>query len=163
MKTFITTNTFLFISIIITISKATTIEIDSWVVGPTYEEQHVNVGDTLIFSWAGFHNVYIHPTDTCNTTGAVLVGKTSGTSYTFTESDDGETITFSCDVGLHCDSGQIVKYYVSSNGDKDHEDNGNHVSSNGDKDHGMESGSRNGRIQWLSMSMCMGIMMLMLI
>eukprot|EP00329_Picozoa_sp_Boothbay-MS584-11_P006497 55959_4 len=41
------------------------------------------IGETVGFSWDSNHNVYIHPSDTCDTEGAIFVGDESGaTTYT---------------------------------------------------------------------------------
>jgi len=71
----------------------------------------VNVGDTVVFEWSGFHNVYIHPAKSCDEAGAIEVGTQTGASYTFTENDEGE-IGFACDVGPHCEFGQILTVTV---------------------------------------------------
>ena len=34
----------------------------------------VAVGETVTFNWEGTHNVYLHPTGTCNAPGASEVG-----------------------------------------------------------------------------------------
>jgi len=58
--------------------------------------------------------VYIHPTGTCEETGSILVGDVDqGTaSYTFTAMDAGKSITFACDVGMHCEEGQIITFQI---------------------------------------------------
>lgn len=83
----------------------------SWSI-KSYAEQSAKVGDTVTFTWGSGHNVFIHPTGTCDEAGAIEVGQTSGASYTFTKDDVGEVV-FACDVQSHCESGQIVTYKVT--------------------------------------------------
>ena len=67
------------------------------------------VGDTISFSgWDTGHNVYIHPTNSCDLDGAIFVGDTSPASYTFTDADGGKDIFFACDIGggSHCQNGK---------------------------------------------------------
>lgn len=87
----------------------TTIEVTDWVVpynGPT--EWQASVGDTIVFTWEGGHNVFIHPTLSCNIAGAIRVGAQTGTSYTFTEFDGDSQMFFACDIGqgAHCRFGE---------------------------------------------------------
>merc|ERR1711988_1008673 len=72
-----------------------------------FEPMAVNVGDTVTFNFNNYHNVYIHPSGTCDTADAVLLGDSDAgsASYTF---ELAETVTFACQVGNHCDAGQIV-------------------------------------------------------
>jgi plastocyanin len=85
-----------------------------WTIKP-YEAQSAKVGDTIIFEWSGSHNVFIHPSGTCDTGGSIEVGSTSGAAYTFTSDDVGEVV-FACDIdgGSHCDAGQIVTFNVAA-------------------------------------------------
>jgi hypothetical protein len=55
-----------------------------------------SVGDTVTFSWGGTHNVFLHPTGTCDATGATVVGSSSGAVYTFAAAG---SFTFACEVG----------------------------------------------------------------
>jgi plastocyanin len=88
------------------------VEVD-WVIPQDGALPNMNakVGDTAIFNWSGFHNVLIHPSGNCDEEGAIDVGATSGASYTFEEKDVGEVV-FACDVGSHCEFGQIVTFEV---------------------------------------------------
>merc|ERR1711957_82935 len=78
----------------------------------------LKVGDTISFSWNIGHNVYIHPTMNCGLDGAIFVGDTSTTEYTFTDADDGKDIFFSCDIGngAHCQNGQSLIVTVGGEG-----------------------------------------------
>ena len=69
-----------------------------------------SVGDTATFNWFGTHNVFLHPTGTCDAAGATEVGSTSGAVYTFTAAG---SFTFACEVGQHCESGQILTFTVA--------------------------------------------------
>jgi plastocyanin len=71
------------------------------------------VGDTVTFAWTGFHDVYMHPTGDCDETGRILVGASTGATYTFTGADVGELV-FACDVQAHCEQGLIVTFAVSA-------------------------------------------------
>eukprot|EP00536_Pseudo-nitzschia_multiseries_P002704 jgi/Psemu1/283905/fgenesh1_pg.36_\ len=93
------------------------INVFRWVVpynGPKVFE--ANVGDTIIFRWAqGSHNVFIHPTMSCDLAGAIEVGQSPGTQYTFTQADAGTEMFFACDIGMgaHCFAGQSITVSVS--------------------------------------------------
>jgi len=106
----------LFLSQLASFAKAQeTITVTDWVVpfaGP--EDWQAAVGDTMVFTWTGGHNVFIHPTQSCDTTGAEFIGRFSGTEYTFTAEDAGTQIFFSCDIGqgAHCRFGQFLKVFV---------------------------------------------------
>jgi len=94
-----------------------TIPVDWFIPGPNdtlYGSRDAKVGDTVVFSWPGVtdHNVFIHPTKTCETTDRILVSQFSPAPYTFTEEDVG-VVTFSCDVGNHCVSGQLIAFTVT--------------------------------------------------
>eukprot|EP00934_Nitzschia_sp_Nitz4_P000276 Nitzschia sp. Nitz4//scaffold87_size112219//18785//19600//NITZ4_004063-RA/size112219-processed-gene-0.18-mRNA-1//-1//CDS//3329559336//276//frame0 len=102
-----------------------TVEID-WGIpadGSPYETMDVLVGDTLIFNWAGTHNVKFFPSMSCDdSTGAIDIGSTTGTSYTFQEGDgsvDGTAHFIVCGVGsgAHCNAGQNMIVNVYSSGD----------------------------------------------
>jgi hypothetical protein len=86
----------------------------AWVIpsGSSLSPEATTVGGTATFTWSGYHNVYMHPSGTCDEANAVLVGSTSPAAYTFTSDNVGDVI-FACDVGTHCESGQIVTVTVS--------------------------------------------------
>jgi len=91
---------------------AATIPVENWVLpykGP--ENLEAKVGDTIVFEWVGGHNVYIHPSMSCDLEGAINVGSSSGSSYTFVEADgsaEGTDMFFACDIGNggHCMAGE---------------------------------------------------------
>lgn len=87
--------------------------VDPWTI-QTYEPRTVSVGDTLTFVWplTATHNVYLHPSGTCDVTDSVEVGVAPGASYTFVEADEDQQLTFACDVGSHCEAGQILQVTV---------------------------------------------------
>ena len=78
------------------------------------QEWVANVGDTMIFRWRnGRHNVYIHPSMSCEQEGSIFVGNQGGSSYTFTEADgspEGNEMFFACDIGegAHCRNGEYL-------------------------------------------------------
>lgn len=88
------------------------IDVPNWVVPYNgSKELTAKVGDTIKFTWLyGVHNVYIHPTKDCTLDGAIEVGVTTNTEYTFTQVDAGTDMFFSCDIGVgaHCRAGQYL-------------------------------------------------------
>jgi len=83
-----------------------------WVIpsGDALPAVNANVGDSIVFNWGGFHNVYHHPSGTCSDAGATLVGSDSGASWT---APSAGTFVFACDVGSHCEWGQIVTVTIT--------------------------------------------------
>merc|ERR1712176_901476 len=80
-----------------------------------YDDMTAQVGDVVEFNWSFAHNVYIYPAlNGCDSTGKIEVGLVSGATYEFTEADAGSEMLFACDVGFHCQFGQIVKFTVSA-------------------------------------------------
>ncbi|KAL3922111.1 MAG: hypothetical protein SGILL_002379 [Bacillariaceae sp.] len=82
-----------------------------------YEPINVNVGDTLTFNMGAGHNVFIHPSQSCDQTDAIFVGDQAATSYTFKPEDgtsEGNPMFFACDVGPHCDLGMQIVVNVFS-------------------------------------------------
>eukprot|EP00548_Thalassiothrix_antarctica_P011827 CAMPEP_0194158942 /NCGR_PEP_ID=MMETSP0152-20130528/77558_1 /TAXON_ID=1049557 /ORGANISM="Thalassiothrix antarctica, Strain L6-D1" /LENGTH=533 /DNA_ID=CAMNT_0038868459 /DNA_START=113 /DNA_END=1711 /DNA_ORIENTATION=+ len=84
-----------------------------WIIKPSYEDETAMVGDTIRFNWAGVHNVFIHPSGSCDQSDSLEIGQTSGTTYTFTEEDAGSDVYFACQISGHCDAGQIIKVSVA--------------------------------------------------
>ena len=78
--------------------------------GATLPSMTASVGDTVIFQWNGNHNVYLHPTGTCNTVNSMLIGNNSGASFTFENSG---SYVFACQIPQHCDLGMIMTITVS--------------------------------------------------
>jgi hypothetical protein len=76
----------------------------------TSEVFTASIGDTVTFSWGGTHNVFLHPTGTCDAAGATEVGSRSGVVYMFTAAG---SFTFACEVGQHCGNGQILTFTVT--------------------------------------------------
>ena len=124
-------------------------EID-WIIKP-YDDMTAVVGDTINFKYNSYHDVYLHPSGSCDRAGAVLIGDNAdgdgarhqrihqttsnvsncnyisaltpraslaavtrgGVSHQFTEPG---SYTFACQMGSHCDSGQIVTVVVTAGG-----------------------------------------------
>ena len=88
---------------------------DEWEqnVDPPLERRYFKEGETIVFMWTSFHNVFLHPSGTCGETGATEVGATSdGGTASFTFADPG-SYWFACDLGTHCeDGGMLVEAYV---------------------------------------------------
>jgi len=71
-----------------------------------------SVGDTA--SWNGIYNVYLHPSDSCDPTDAIVIYSRRADdgfpSYTFTEENVG-VVTFA---GSQCESGQIATFEIDA-------------------------------------------------
>ena len=84
-------------------------------IGLPYPPMTVNAGDTLTFSWPqGTHDVWIYPSGSCEETGKIQIGsfQDNPTTYTFSEADAGQVLTFVCDIGSHCEAGMIMDVTV---------------------------------------------------
>ena len=94
------------------VANAETFEVPNWFVPYNGEtEWQASVGDTIVFAWNGSHNVFIHPSGSCDQTDRIFVGNQPQSSYTFTEADgsaDGNELFFACDIanGAHCRVGK---------------------------------------------------------
>mmetsp|Transcript_40314 Transcript_40314/g.97359 ORF Transcript_40314/g.97359 Transcript_40314/m.97359 type:complete len:652 (+) Transcript_40314:201-2156(+) len=89
----------------------------NWIIpgpGQGYANQTARVGDTVKFTYSTAHNVYKHPSNTCDEKHSLLVGDSTGPGfYRFIANDTGTTVTFACDVGSHCEEGgQILHFQV---------------------------------------------------
>ena len=75
-----------------------------------------NIGDTLVFRWEGFHNVYIAPSNSCDSlaSGSNL-GASSPVRYTVQAGDEGG-IVFACEVPGHCQAGMLLSVDVGQTG-----------------------------------------------
>lgn len=72
------------------------------------------VGDSITFTMGPGHNVFIHPSGSCDQTDSIFVGDETVT-YTFKPEDgspDGKAMFFACDVGSHCDLGMQIAVNV---------------------------------------------------
>ena len=82
---------------------------------PSQFHFHFSNALQVTFNYDFSHNVYIHPTGDCEESGRVLVGDRGGPApYTFTADDGGKTTTFACDIGSHCEIGQMVSFAVEA-------------------------------------------------
>lgn len=112
------TNRFLSITAIAAVLGSTcfakTIKVEWYVPnsGQVLPDMTAEVGDRAVFEWGSTHNVLIHPTGDCTEDGAIPVGAETGASYRFTAEDIGDVV-FSCDIGNHCENGQIITFAVS--------------------------------------------------
>ena len=82
-----------------------------------YDPISVNVGDTIAFVMGPGHNVFIHPSLSCDPAGALFIGDLAETTYTFQPEDGspaGKPMFFACDVGPHCDLGMQIAVNVFS-------------------------------------------------
>merc|ERR1719458_393762 len=108
------------------------IVVDPWItMAEPYPSQSAALGDTVLFRWPLYgapHNVFVHPSGTCDETGRMEVpakgsdgnhdeehdhsGDFHEHVYTFTESD-GNEVVFACDIGSHCEAGnQIITFKI---------------------------------------------------
>lgn len=53
-------------------------------------------------------DVFLYPSKTCDNADAELLSYSSPATYTFKESDAGETLMFACDISRRCEVGQYV-------------------------------------------------------
>jgi hypothetical protein len=82
----------------------------------TYQDITAQVGDTITFTWGSGHSVYINPSGSCDTQGAILVGDTPPAVYTFTADDANKDLFFACGVPGHCAAGQSITVAVAAAG-----------------------------------------------
>mmetsp|Transcript_24875 Transcript_24875/g.28657 ORF Transcript_24875/g.28657 Transcript_24875/m.28657 type:complete len:195 (+) Transcript_24875:79-663(+) len=107
----------LFVSFLISLNFVNSKTVDiNWVIPDTDDPakfpDKFTVGDVLKFNWPAnaSHNAYIHPNGGCDRTDAILIGDTTGFTYTVVEADIGQKV-FACDIGAgnHCSRGQIIE------------------------------------------------------
>ena len=90
----------------------------AWSTGMTADQQEesASVGDSVVFTWTGFHDVYMFADETafnaCDFAGATQLADTDVNTYTFEVTDTG-TFYFGCSVGGHCDYGQKLALTVA--------------------------------------------------
>lgn len=83
-----------------------------------FKSVDMNVGDSITFTMGPGHNVYIHPSGSCDQTDRIFVGDETVT-YIFKEEDaspEGKPMFFACDVGSHCDLGMQIAVNVFTQG-----------------------------------------------
>lgn len=83
-----------------------------------YPEQMAEVGDMMVFSWMGTHNVWQIPSGTCPSAFAEGPGVTeiagvsvNTASVTFVAPG---TFWYACGIGSHCSGGMLIKVTVSA-------------------------------------------------
>jgi plastocyanin len=77
------------------------------------------VGDSITFTMGPGHNVFIHPSGSCDQTDSIFVGDETVT-YTFDAEDgspSGKLMFFACDIGSHCDLGMQIAVNVFTSSD----------------------------------------------
>jgi plastocyanin len=85
--------------------------------GEAFDPIEASVGDTIIFSWEGNQNVFIHPSKNCDPTFSIFVGISSPAAYTFQSSDgspEGKEHLFVSDIGSNCELGMQLPVKVFS-------------------------------------------------
>jgi len=93
-------------------SSGADINID-WVIKP-YPDRTATVGDKVTFTWSGNdHNVFWHPTNNCDGTGAEQIAATSGDGTGSYKFDKAGRFSFVCEETGHCPAGQIIKFEVA--------------------------------------------------
>ena len=86
----------------------------SWVIPMSPQTMSVNVGDTVVFTWGGNHNVWLTSQsefDQCR--GGSEIAGTDVNTYRWSASSAG-TFYFICEVGGHCDAGQKIAITVAT-------------------------------------------------
>ena len=78
-----------------------------------YPDSTVNPGDTISFTWAGNHNVYLMPNEdafnNCDFSDALQIGTASPHVYSSAGTVPGQNLYFACSAGSHCTNGQKLK------------------------------------------------------
>ena len=93
---------------------------EDWTFGTTSlpTDLTAHPGYKIRFSWEGTHNVFLHPSGTCDQSGAYEVdtyldAEQGTATYIVQASDLGRVLTFACDIGTHCvEGGMIVRIAV---------------------------------------------------
>ena len=85
---------------------------------PLYEDRFdYEVGDTIVFQWAGIHNVYIHTSGLCVIDGdlqsRILIAESTGQPYVIPDYFAGRSLFFVCEIGQHCENGLHVTINVN--------------------------------------------------
>ena len=90
----------------------------AWSTGMTADQQEesASVGDSIVFTWTSFHNVYMFADEAafnaCDFAGATELAPADVNTYTFEVTDTG-TFYFGCSVGSHCNAGQKLALTVA--------------------------------------------------
>lgn len=77
--------------------------------GANYEPISANVGDTLVFTYAAFHDVWTLPADACDfsAAGASQLAATDASPFSYTLDTAGD-FYFGCNIASHCASGGML-------------------------------------------------------
>lgn len=84
----------------------------NWVV-KGYPPRTATVGDIVRFTWVGQHNVYLHPSGSCDPAHSIMVGSSRARKGVFKFTNPGKYI-FACQIGSHCQVGQILTINVKA-------------------------------------------------
>ena len=90
----------------------------AWSTGMTADQQEesASVGDSVVFTWSSFHNVYMFADEdafnACDFAGATELAPADVNTYTFEVTDTG-SFYFGCSVGTHCSLGQKLALTVA--------------------------------------------------
>ena len=80
-----------------------------------YKPVSLSVGDSATFKYSSNHDLHLHPSGTCDRRNAKLIGKRSegskGATFKFNKAGK---YTFACQVGSHCNSGQIITFTITA-------------------------------------------------
>merc|ERR1719261_53739 len=100
------------------VAKAQEVVVLDWEAGFNDESAQfltINAGDSLLFEWDNSHNVHLMADsvalDNCDFSGSEELASTSVNSYLF-ETPEAGFYYFSCEVGNHCNYGQILTLEV---------------------------------------------------
>jgi plastocyanin len=101
------------------IEVAKEVVIENWDIpadGQPFPPVEANVGDTIKFVVNPGHDVYIHPSLSCDDkTEAIFVGSnTIPAEYTIQKADAGRELMFVCEVGAHCSLGMQITVVIGA-------------------------------------------------
>ena len=90
----------------------------NWMIPMSPQTMTATIGDTVTFSWVGYHDVYesasVADYDACDTTGGVLLAPGSSGGYHSEMFSHFGTFYFICTIGTHCMSGQKIAITVQA-------------------------------------------------
>lgn len=85
-----------------------------WAIPPSTTTLTVSVGDTVTFTWFGFHDIWLLTNNQCDFNGATeLAGQASSGTYDFVPAFPG-VFNFGCSVGPHCIIGMTMTITVEA-------------------------------------------------
>lgn len=80
------------------------VQVQNWAVGNAGPNLSVIAGTTVVWNWAGNHNVWSMSSNNCASTVSLL-GANSGVAVTL---NNPGVYWYSCQVGTHCTNGNMI-------------------------------------------------------